>query len=125
MIKTLLKYGLILVLALSMGKVKAQQYTEYDLKAAYIYNFSKFVNWPNYAFEDESANFKIVVYGSSPVTNILNKVLKQRTIRGRHISIKVIYKECNKSSEYSDQTKLIGTWSKSFKRSVALTFRKV
>jgi len=91
LIKSVITYGLLLVLALSVGKVKAQQYTEYDLKAAYIYNFSKFVNWPSSSFEDESDDFEIVVYGSSPITEVLYKALKNRKIRGRSISIKVIY----------------------------------
>jgi len=78
-------------LALSFSKAQAQQYTEYDLKAAYIYNFSKFIIWPKRAFENENSDFQIVVYGSSPVTGVLYKALKGRKIMGRNISIKVIY----------------------------------
>ena len=91
MIKSLLKYGLILALTFIVSKGWAQQYTEYDLKAAYVYNFSKFITWPANTFENETSDFTIVVYGSSPITEVLYKALKNRTIRGRHISIKVIY----------------------------------
>ncbi len=90
MIKAILKYGLILLILFSV-KVRAQQYTEYDLKAAYIYNFSKFVTWPNNTFKNQTSKFKIVVLGESPITPILNKALKNRKIMGRDISIQVIY----------------------------------
>ena len=92
LIKGFIKYGLILLLSLSIiDKVQGQQYTEYDLKAAYIYNFSKFIVWPKNIFKTENSDFNIVVYGSSPITEVLYKALKNRKIMGRNISIKVIY----------------------------------
>lgn len=91
MIRSVIKYGLIIILAFSIGKAQGQQYTEYDLKAAYVYNFSKFITWPSTAFESSESDFKIVVFGSSPITGVLYKALKNRKIMGREISIKVIY----------------------------------
>lgn len=91
MIKLILKYSLIIILFLSIGKVHAQQYTEYDLKAAYVYNFSKFIFWPKTVFNNDESDFNIVVYGSSPITEVLYKALKNHKIRGRNISIRVIY----------------------------------
>jgi len=90
LIKAVLKYGLIILILFSV-KVRAQQYTEYDLKAAYIYNFSKFVTWPPNTFRNQTSKFKIVILGESPITSILNKALKNRKIMGREISIQVIY----------------------------------
>jgi len=85
-----LKYYLIILIALFANKVMSQQYTEYDLKAAYVYNFSKFVTWPSYAFENDQSSFDIVVLGESPITKVLLKALKDRKILNRNISIKVI-----------------------------------
>ncbi len=92
MIRTFLKYGPIIILFLFTAKAQAQQYTEYDLKAAYLYNFSKFVSWPENSFENETSEFHIVVFGDSPITSVLFKAMAGREILGRHISIKVIYK---------------------------------
>lgn len=72
--------------------LSAQQYTEYDLKAAYIFNFSKFVSWPQAAFENEDSDFNIVVFGDSPITKVLFKAFKGRKILNRDISIKVVYR---------------------------------
>jgi hypothetical protein len=91
LIKTVLKYGLIVLFALAFIKAKGQQYTEYDLKAAYVYNFSKFVNWPSSAFETESSPFIITVFGDNPITPVLHKALKSKNIKGREIKIRVIY----------------------------------
>lgn len=92
LIKTFLKYGVIIILFLFTAKAQAQQYTEYDLKAAYLYNFSKFVSWPENSFENEASEFHIVVFGDSPITSVLFKAMAGRKILGRPISIKVIYK---------------------------------
>lgn len=91
MIKAILKYGLVLTLALIFAGAKGQQYTEYDLKAAYIFNFSKFVTWPESAYISETSDFNIIVFGDSPVTPVLQKALKNKQVMGRNISIKVIY----------------------------------
>ena len=91
MIRSVLKYSIIIIFALSFGKAQGQQYTEYDLKSAYVFNFSKFITWPTSAFESTESDFKIVVFGSSPITSVLYKALKGRKIMGRNISIKVIY----------------------------------
>ena len=72
--------------------LSAQQYTEYDLKAAYIFNFSKFVSWPATAFDNDESDFNIVVFGESPITKILINAFKGRKILNRDISIKVIYR---------------------------------
>jgi hypothetical protein len=90
--KQAIKYCIIIILSLFAHKAIAQQYTEYDLKAAYIYNFSKFVSWPIQAFETDTEDFKIVVFGDSPITKVLLKALKNRKILNREISIKVIYR---------------------------------
>ena len=76
---------------LFFAKAQAQQYTEYDLKAAYVFNFSKFVSWPESSFKSADSKFKIVVLGSSPITPVLHKALKGRTILGKAISIQSVY----------------------------------
>ena len=72
--------------------LSAQQYTDYELKAAYIFNFSKFVSWPQNAFDKDDGDFNIVVFGDSPITKVLFNAFKGRKIQNRDISIKVIYR---------------------------------
>ncbi len=40
--------------------------TEYEVKAAYIYNFAKFVEWPNGRFRDGSDTIHVCVLGDDP-----------------------------------------------------------
>lgn len=90
MIKSILKYSFLILILLGV-RAQAQQYTEYDLKAAYLYNFSKFVSWPENAFESETSNFEITVIGDSPITDVLFKAFGGRKIEGRRITISVVY----------------------------------
>jgi len=74
------------VFASFVNKTFAQQYSEYELKAAYIYNFGKFVKWPEKSLKKE---FIIGVYGLNPFKGILKEALSGRTLYGK--PIKIIY----------------------------------
>ncbi len=89
--RVVVKYGLIVLLALVFSKARGQQYTEYDLKAAYVYNFSKFVEWPNSVFDNHKSPFVITVFGDNPIVPVLHKALNSKHIKGRDIKIRVIY----------------------------------
>jgi len=59
---------------------------EYELKAAYIFNFTKFVTWPSTAFKDESAPIKICI----PRNRMLEyafSALTQKSSQKRRIEI--------------------------------------
>jgi hypothetical protein len=57
---------LLLALLLAVpGLLGAQTAPEYDVKAAFLYNFTKFVDWPSDAFPDPG-NLKICVLGENP-----------------------------------------------------------
>ncbi len=67
------------------SKVSAQQYTEYELKAAYLYNFGKFVQWPSNS--TSSKYFKIGVYGNRQFVSVLVKTIGKRSLNGKKIQI--------------------------------------
>ncbi len=66
---------------------KSQQYTEYELKAAYLFNFGKFVQWPNEAFKSPADPFIIGIYGNNPFEEILQQTIQNKTIQNRPIII--------------------------------------
>lgn len=76
-----------LLLCSSAKYVNAQPYTEYELKAAYLFNFGKFVTWPEEAFKHSGAYFYIGIYGKDPFGNVLNEVVKNKTILNREVKI--------------------------------------
>lgn len=58
--------------------------TEYDVKAAYLFNFGKFVTWPqkNYGPGD---SFLVCVIGKDPFGPILDKTTAGETINGKKV----------------------------------------
>lgn len=60
---------------------------EYALKAAFLFNFAKFVEWPKKAFLDESTPIVFCVLGEDPFGTALDPV-KGRTVRGRKTVIR-------------------------------------
>lgn len=58
------------------------------VKAAFLYNFAKFVEWPDSVFEDDNAPFVIGVLGDDPFGAILDATVKDKTILGRPIRIR-------------------------------------
>lgn len=76
--------GLIILLAAS-GTARAEVASEYDVKAAFLYNFTKFVEWPSSAF-DERNDFQLCVLGEDPFGGSLD-VVKGEKVSGRNITL--------------------------------------
>ena len=66
---------------------QAQEASEYSIKAALLFNFAKFVQWPDDAFEGSDAPFVMGVLGDDPFGESLN-VLKDKTVRNRKLAVK-------------------------------------
>jgi hypothetical protein len=64
---------LLALLLAAPGAAPAQTAGEYEVKAAFLYNFTKFVDWPAAAFPD-SGSFKICVLGDDPFGGSLEAV---------------------------------------------------
>jgi len=56
--------------------------SEYQLKAAFLYNFAKFVEWPPRAFRSADAPFTIGVIGQSPFEDELERTVQKKNING-------------------------------------------
>lgn len=57
---------------------------EYEVKAAFIHNFTKFIDWPAEAFDDESSPFRIGILGTGRIDksllNLNGKSTQKRTL---------------------------------------------
>lgn len=60
---------------------------EYKLKAAYLYNFLQFTEWPPSAFQKESSPLIIGVFGRDPFGRSLEQIVQGESVNGREISI--------------------------------------
>ncbi len=62
--------------------------SEYQVKAAFIYNFAKFVEWPPDAVRTAEGGFVITILGEDPFGAILDDTLRGRTINAQRIIIR-------------------------------------
>jgi len=59
--------------------------SEYNMKAAFIYNFTKYIDWKSSLDENE---FIIGVIGPSPINDPLGEIVKTATVDNKKITIK-------------------------------------
>ncbi|MES2589754.1 MAG: YfiR family protein [Bacteroidota bacterium] len=63
-----------------------QENDEYEVKAAFIYNFTKFIEWEDESLSN-SSTFKIVIYKDSPIEEHLNKLLSSKKVKNKKIEV--------------------------------------
>ena len=59
---------------------------EHQIKAAFLYNFAKFVQWPESVFVDPERPVIICILGKGPIMSGLQSIIG-KTVRGRRIVI--------------------------------------
>lgn len=64
----------------------AEVAAEYEIKAAFLYNFTKFVEWPPAAFADEKSSILICVLGENPFGRSLSDLATDR-VAGRKLTV--------------------------------------
>ena len=78
-----------LLFALGAGSARAAATaSETEVKAAFIYNFVKFVDWPAEAFTADTAPFRVAVFGDDDVTGRLKVLLSDKKAHGRSFEVK-------------------------------------
>jgi hypothetical protein len=64
----------------------AETSREYLIKAAFLYNFAKFTEWPAGSFPDSAAPLDVCVFGEDPFGGALESIAG-KTIRGRRVAV--------------------------------------
>jgi hypothetical protein len=78
---------LLCVVAL-FGCSTAHAQLEYEVKAAFLYRFLFYVEWPPAAFRGEAEPLVIAVLGSEEVQVALEKVVRGRRAQGRRVEVR-------------------------------------
>ena len=65
---------------------------EHEIKALYLFNFTKYVDWPENAFADSNSCYTIGIAGSEEIFNDLDKLTNGRSVNGRKLRIQHIEK---------------------------------
>jgi hypothetical protein len=86
-----------LVTVISLGGVpqslgQSGGISEYDVKAIFLYNFAKFVEWPANAFPDAKAPITVCIFGDDPFGSTLDDIVRGKTINDRGLTIRRIRK---------------------------------
>ena len=77
-----------LPLASGSGGAQQPQPTEYQIKAAFLFNFAKFVEWPPAAFAKKTDPIVIGVLGENPFQDDLVRTIKEKTVDARPLEVK-------------------------------------
>src|ERR1700733_7667334 len=62
--------------------------TESEIKAGFLYNFTKFVEWPTETFANPRAPFVLGVVGANPFGDLLTDAAAGKTVDGRAVLVK-------------------------------------
>lgn len=72
---------------LQVTQASAGSLDENQLKAAYLYNFARYVEWPKDAHASSDSALEIGVVGSTAVSDLLKKTVKGKTIGDRNLKV--------------------------------------
>ena len=61
---------------------------ESQVEAAFLYNFAKFIEWPDDTFQSEKSPIVICVFGHDSMVTILDEVVRGKTISGRDLAVR-------------------------------------
>jgi hypothetical protein len=68
----------------------AGQVDEYQMKAAFLYNFAKFVEWPSQRLNTPNEPVVICVLGEDPFGKLLDDTVQGKTIEGHPLQLRRI-----------------------------------
>jgi len=80
--------GLTLAIILTIAFPVFGQFSEYAVKAAYLFNFTKFVEWPDGTFDSATSPIIIGVLGDDPFGGDLANTIEGRSVNGHAIHLK-------------------------------------
>ena len=79
--------GALLAVPAQPAPAQSDAPTEHQVKAAFLYNFAKFVEWPVEAFAGPSAPFQLCVLGEDPFGPDLRDLVKGKVVGGRAVQV--------------------------------------
>jgi hypothetical protein len=75
--------------ALPFRSIHAQEApTEYQVKAAYLFNFLKFVEWPSDPIANTNGHWVIGIVGDNPFGDDLTQIISGKTVQGHELLVR-------------------------------------
>ena len=88
MAKLIMRLALCLAALLAAGHAAAQAASEIQVKAAYLYQFGGFVEWPPQAFATPDGAFSIGLIGADAMAAELEQIVATRVVQGRQVVVR-------------------------------------
>lgn len=79
--------GLLLLAGPGGDSPAAEAPKEYQIKAAFLYNFTKYIEWPKERFPDADSPVVIAILGDNPFGNDLIEAVAGRLVFGRQVVV--------------------------------------
>jgi len=61
---------------------------EYEIKAAFLYNFAQYIEWPSNGVADAGDTFVIGILGEDPFGDAFDNIARDKTIQGKRIVVR-------------------------------------
>lgn len=90
--------------------------SEYEVKAAFLYNFANFVEWPAVAFPDPKSPLVIGILGDDPFGEALAQIVTGERIDGRELMIR----HSDRPADLAGSHMLFTTWTEETELASAL-----
>jgi hypothetical protein len=88
--RLLAPFLLLAALALAPHAALAQAAQEHEVKAAFLFRFLSFVDWPAQALPAANAPIAVGILGSDEVAAELRRVVPGRTVNGRPVEVRAL-----------------------------------
>jgi hypothetical protein len=81
--------AMLLALLLAVGGAVAQPSAQgaHALKAAFLYNFTKFIDWPAAAFQENAGKFTVCAFADPGFGRELQAILRGEQVGGREVDV--------------------------------------
>ena len=79
-----------LVNAFTAYSQTAQSPVEYQVKAAFLLNFTKFIDWPAASFANPDSPIAICILGKDPFGPVLDEIVQGETVNARKVTVQRI-----------------------------------
>jgi hypothetical protein len=79
---------LVLTVARPLRAADPSSLTEDQIKAGFLFNFMRFVDWPAKDYETSTSSITVCIIGETPVTPLLIEAAKDKLIEGRSVLVK-------------------------------------
>jgi hypothetical protein len=83
-----LKIGAVIAVVTATIPCRADAPTrEYKVKAAFIYNFTQFIQWPDAAFASKDSVFIVATVGTDPFDGALDDAMAGKTVANHSVTV--------------------------------------